>query len=247
MCTIDDIKAQAINGEFDTVLPAIVKTSLEEPFALQNGLQMAFRINKGQYQEVTFVDADFIDITQAEASEVLAAILNQVTGITGSTLLGQVILETEKVGYTASIEIIAGTANQFLGFPIVAFGQGVPDESIQVLINQAMCKYAGLASHKCFCTIIALWVLHVLASCDPGVFSFGGNQGQVGVGEVKSESLGPASRSYVTSVDLQNAAKGTDGGLDSTCYGRRLQGMLAIFGPSVMVACPPGPVDEFYL
>jgi len=249
MCTLEIIKAKALFGEFDDVMPASLKTALSQPFQLADGLQMAFKVEgtlNDAWQEVTFLAVDFVDITQAKAAEVASVIAAQVQGITAQGIAGIVLVETVKQGKNAKIEVLSGSANAFLQFPLLAIGMGVSDEALQGAIDMAKCKYAGLAGFKCFCQIIALWVFHYLVCQGELAHKFGGLGNNGKLSDVKREKLDVAEREYVTAADLGfNMMNAHD--LSSTCYGSELLDLLSRLGPSVMVATEPVDTESYYV
>lgn len=249
MCTIEDIKLKAIFGEFDDVAPASLKTALSQPFQLANGLQMAFKVEgtlNDAWQEVTFLVADFVDITQATAAEVAAVIAAQVQGVTTQAIAGMVFVETIKLGKQAKIEVLSGTANAFLQFSLQAVGVGVSDGTIEGAIKLAKCKYAGLAAFKCFCQIIALYVFHYLTVKGELPFSIYGFGKNGKLSDVKREKLEVAEREYVTAADFGVNALDANK-LESTPYGVELIDLLKRLGPSVTVASEPFDTEVFYV
>lgn len=249
MCTLEDIKAKAIFGEFDDVAPASVKTSLSQFFQLSNGLQMAFKVEgtlNDAWQEVTFLAVDFNDITQATAAEVAAVIAAQVQGVTVQPLVGMVLVETIKQGKKAKIEVLSGTANAFLQFPLFAVGTGVSDDTIEGAMAMAKCRYAGLSGFKCFCQIIALYTLHYLVANGELPFGVFGLWKNGKLSDVKREKLEVADREYLTLADFGvNALNAKD--LDSTPYGKALVELLERLGFSVMVANEPFDTEMYYV
>lgn len=240
MCTVDDIKAEAALGEFSNVQPAFLLSGSTETFALVDQMKMAFKVNYGSWQSVVFDAADFNDIGAATSSEVAASILSQVSDIESSDLIGKVSVQTEFDGVGAQLEVLPGDANSVLNFPLVAEGVGVGDSSIIKLIGQAICKLKGLENCGCFCKAVALWVLHHLY-VHGFVGPFSANAGKIGVGEVKSESLGPASRSFTTAVDY-GFGKFNYGDLNSTPYGAQLKQLLKGITTGFQAMCPSEPL-----
>jgi len=164
-------------------------------------MSLAFKVNYGMWQPVIFNAVDFLNIATATASEVASVINAQTTELIAIDLVGKVLVSTLIKGELAILEVEPGTANKALGFPLKSQGIGISDSAIAILIEQAMCEHKGYANCGCFCKLIALWVLHSLYLQNKlGLFS--GKDGKIGVGEIKNESLGPASRGYVTSLDL---------------------------------------------
>lgn len=98
--------------------PAVsaVRTSVAETFALADSETLLVKVDAGAEQTVTFVTADFVDILNATAAEVVVRITAELTGATATDVGGVVTLTSDGVGRDSSLEITGGTANGALGF-----------------------------------------------------------------------------------------------------------------------------------
>jgi len=102
---------------------ANVNTGVGEPFAVQDGMSLRVRIDGEEgprEQNVLFFAAQFVDITQATAAEVAAAINGGLRG--GWALLDgvagdRVRVWSDRVGTGSKLQFLAGGANDVLQFP----------------------------------------------------------------------------------------------------------------------------------
>lgn len=135
-----------VDGTFGYTDPTYgqVISSAAEPFALADlqDLLIEFDGDPDDKQVlVTFSSANFVDITQASAAEVVAVInaALQAAGNPGrasKTAAGQVIIKSRTFGGTSSVEIIGGTAAGAFAFP--PGPQGDPEGITPPLINRAL-------------------------------------------------------------------------------------------------------------
>jgi hypothetical protein len=126
-----------IEGVFGYTDPAqACVESVSEPFVLTDGDTISITIDSGTAVVVTFLTADFIDISQATASEVVAVIA--ASGIDG--LLAEVVVDTVRLSSTtynntSSIEVIETTAvpGSVFGFPVgvISTADGVTPEMVE--------------------------------------------------------------------------------------------------------------------
>ena len=111
----------------DNPTPALARTLVQAPFALIDADDFLVAIDNGATQSVSFVEADFVDISVATAPEV-AAVLNgagSVPGLEGITAVaedGYVEMTTVATGLSARIDIKGGSAQTELS--MVASEQG---------------------------------------------------------------------------------------------------------------------------
>lgn len=101
-------------------MPAL--TSLSETFGLTDLQTLTLKIDEGSQQQIIFNTADFVDIANATAPEVAAAINAQIIGGTAQINgEGKVFIHSDKPGRFGRIEIIGGTGNPNLGFEELAW------------------------------------------------------------------------------------------------------------------------------
>lgn len=102
--------------------PAELVSGLE-PFAFDVGDEdFDLQVNGGPVLVTAFDPSDFVDAELATAVEV-AAQLNEFPGIRATAVAGRVHLRTDARGPTASLEVMGGLAEPYLGFPTtVAIG-----------------------------------------------------------------------------------------------------------------------------
>lgn len=83
------------------------------PFALANADVLTVKINGGAVQTVTFLTAEFVDITNATAEEIAAVINASLSGGSASASTGgtKVTITSDKIGTGSSVEVTGGTAN----------------------------------------------------------------------------------------------------------------------------------------
>lgn len=94
---------------------AVATSSNPENYALVNGQTLTFEVN-GVAQSVEFLTAEFVAIGAATALEVAAVINAKATGIQASGATGSIVLTTDLVGSSASIDTFGGTAAATIGF-----------------------------------------------------------------------------------------------------------------------------------
>lgn len=87
-----------------------------ELYVLANGQTLLVRIDDGVAQTVTFLTADFGDITNATAAEVAAKIDSTLTNASSADDTGSVRITSDDTGFASAIEVTGGTANSILGF-----------------------------------------------------------------------------------------------------------------------------------
>ena len=88
------------------------------PFALADGQTLEVSVDGGATQTVTFNTADFVDITEATTTEVVAVLNTQLTGAQAFESVSDqaILLQTTDPNLTGSIQVQGGTANLELGF-----------------------------------------------------------------------------------------------------------------------------------
>src|ERR1051325_6038852 len=134
---------------------AFIMTNVFEPFSLQNGWDLALSID-GQYQEsIVFRDADFTDITNAKADEIVAAYNRQskysyATNYYDSiTKHSYIRIFTNTVGSKGSIQIVGGLANiglQLNGFITTAGNGSNTQWTVSKIGDTTTFMYTGGAS-----------------------------------------------------------------------------------------------------
>ncbi len=117
----------SVNGgpDIDAVFggtAASVATGIPGPYALVDGMTLLLRIDGGAEQRVTFAASDFVNVAQATAQEVAAALnasIVRARAIRGA----DVRIVSDTIGAASRVEVTGGTANTVLGFP-TASAQG---------------------------------------------------------------------------------------------------------------------------
>ena len=87
-----------------------------ETYALSDGENLTLSVDGGVVQDVAFLTAEFADIANATALEVAAVINAKATGLQASVAGGAVVLTSDTLGTSSSVEVTGGTANGALGF-----------------------------------------------------------------------------------------------------------------------------------
>lgn len=119
------------SGVFNNVLgPATITSDNAETYALVDGQTLTVSVDGGAVDTATFNTADFGDIANATAAEVIAVILADVAGITAApNVINEIVLTSVSTGLTAEIHVTGGTANAALGFSTLAVsGTSTPVE-----------------------------------------------------------------------------------------------------------------------
>jgi hypothetical protein len=111
---------QVVNTEAVASVPAILVSSLSEPYLGLDGLTLRVSVNNGIAQEFTFSDPTAIGLTADQAkSQILSATVAPV-GFTARTVERgantYLQLETLSAGDGHELKILDGTANSILGF-----------------------------------------------------------------------------------------------------------------------------------
>lgn len=96
---------------------AVVTSSNMETFGLAAGEVLEIVVDGGDVQRVGMNPADFVDITNATAAEVVSAVTVQTIGVAGAVVGGKVVLMSGSEGDNASVWILGGSANDALQFP----------------------------------------------------------------------------------------------------------------------------------
>jgi len=119
----------SVNGgpDVDVVFggtPASIAVGASGPHALVDGMTLQLRIDRGAEQRVTFAASDFVNIAQATAAEVAAAINTSI--VRAKAVRGaDVRIVSDTVGTSSRVQITGGTANTILAFPAaIAHGTG---------------------------------------------------------------------------------------------------------------------------
>lgn len=119
----------AVNGSAQTIntietpvsgwtAKAAVVSASAETFALVNGQTLGIQVDGGATQTVLFVTGDFASIGAATAIEVSDAINANATGIECLDALGFLFMQSDTDGSASSIQVVGGTSNAVLGFPV---------------------------------------------------------------------------------------------------------------------------------
>jgi len=112
---------------------AAVNSLNSETFPLANGLTLELQVDEGATQTVTFATGDFSDITNATAQEVADAIKAATTGLDAIDANGEVRLISDTDGAGSAIQVVGGTANPALGFPLEIYKGFNPSRSAKVV------------------------------------------------------------------------------------------------------------------
>jgi hypothetical protein len=101
-------------------VPAL--SSAGENFGLADGQTLIVKIDEGLQQIVTFNTADFVDILNATAAEVIAVLNANLQGaVAYGNGLGNVAIKSNRTGRFSRVEIVGGTANAALIFEELAW------------------------------------------------------------------------------------------------------------------------------
>jgi len=119
----DTLLIEAINdgvssGDLTTTFTgtAAQVESAAEMYALADGQTLTLKVDKGPEQSLSFLTAEFVDITTATAKEVAAVIGAKATGIRVTSDSSKVQVISDVAGSSSYVEITGGTANAVLGF-----------------------------------------------------------------------------------------------------------------------------------
>ncbi len=113
-------------------------TSLNtETFTLANNETLLVEVDQGSAQIVTFLTADFADITNATAAEVAAKIDSSLTGAGAAAVSTAVRITSDLDGSGSAIRITGGTGAEALGFTQAEFKGFNNDTPAQTLNGNA--------------------------------------------------------------------------------------------------------------
>lgn len=103
-------------GEFQILLNG-VESAAEDTFELANGLVLTVSIDEGANQNITFLTADFVDITKATPAEIVSKI-NTILGNTYASIIetNRIYFQTRTTELSGSVNVVGGTANDVLQF-----------------------------------------------------------------------------------------------------------------------------------
>jgi hypothetical protein len=108
---------------------AFIRSNQSEPYALKDGWELSYHLDQNSTENIVFNTADFDDITNASADEIVATINRQATNSFAIVFddsiskTRSVRLFTKTIGSKGSVEILGGRANialQFTGFNTIA-------------------------------------------------------------------------------------------------------------------------------
>lgn len=109
-----------VNGEGDlTATPAAAaagRNSVSGPYSLTNGMELLVVVDGLPSQTITFLTADFVNISAATAAEVRDAINYQLVGGRATIAAGAVRIESDTKGTSSTIRVTGGTANAVLQY-----------------------------------------------------------------------------------------------------------------------------------
>lgn len=101
-------------GEFQITTNG-VESSGYGPFELADGQTLIFSIDEGSSQTITFNTADFVDILEATAEEIVAKINAGISGgLASVSEYTRILLQTNNTDVGGSVRIIGGTANDVI-------------------------------------------------------------------------------------------------------------------------------------
>lgn len=103
--------------EFSGGKQAVLVGTQSEPFALADGYTLEVEVNGGEPQLFTFSAADFADIANATAAEVVAVLEASTLGIYATDVGGLIVLSTYREGTSASIHALSSLAGDALFLP----------------------------------------------------------------------------------------------------------------------------------
>lgn len=118
--TVSIAKALVTRINFATVTGITTET-----FALVTGQAITFDV-EDDARNVTFLTADFSDIANATAAEVVAVIERLAPGVTASVASGAVVITSDLQGVGSKLDNFAGTALAALGFTSASDERLVP-------------------------------------------------------------------------------------------------------------------------
>jgi len=115
---------QGVSTTIDTIVTPIagwraaaaLTSGNAEPYALSDGDTLQIQIDGGILQTITFLTGDFVDISNATATEVAAVIQANLDDGTAIDAAGSVRVSSDLEGTGSSVQIIGGSGNAALGF-----------------------------------------------------------------------------------------------------------------------------------
>ncbi len=137
--TIDTIKTPV----FGWSAKAVVETPDQAPFTLANGETLDVSVDTLADQVVLFETADFVDITQATAQEIVDVLNAQLNGASALAFSGLVRLSSDLDGSGSRIQITGGTALEGLGFELNEHRGFNYDDPARALSGQAEPYFIG--------------------------------------------------------------------------------------------------------
>lgn len=105
------LDGQPVEGNTFGASNAVVAGESTYPLALTAGSTFTLTANGGAAQTVTFNTTDFVDINNATADEVAAAINAQATGVIASVVDQKLVIQSTATGPSSSIQITDGTGS----------------------------------------------------------------------------------------------------------------------------------------
>lgn len=109
---------QVAEDFLDAIAGTVVSDNVE-PFSITDGQTVDVEVDGGAVQQVAMVDADFVDMAEATAAEVIAVLNAWLTGATASVDAGRIRITTDQHGAAGSIRVtgeptvIGGLADSF--------------------------------------------------------------------------------------------------------------------------------------
>lgn len=101
-------------------------TSGSGPFSLLDGDTLDVAVDGGVPIRITFVAADFADISQATAAEVAAAIEAQAPGLSAQSVDGRLVLRSDTAGATSSLQVTGASSTTPFAVGTADVGDDIP-------------------------------------------------------------------------------------------------------------------------
>lgn len=144
---------------FQESTTSFISSGLSQPFVLQDGWELEIDIDSNYNERIEFRTEEFVDISNASANEVVAAINRQTTNSFAIAFEDSLTREvnirlfTNTVGSKGSVQITGGRANiglQFEGYNTEA-GQGVGSQyEITKVGDTVSMRYTGIGGSPSF-------------------------------------------------------------------------------------------------
>jgi hypothetical protein len=166
-------------AHFDAIIPGVIDTlaafvisGSTETYALTHLDDLDIVVDGGAPQNIIFDAADFEDITVATAAEVAAAIDVALAGGNAVIDFGRVLIRSDVLGDTSSIQVTGGLANAVLNFDTDLHTGEEANQDLMVRVSNTMQDARGAGIRG-----ILFW-----STCAAS-FGFAGTPGALGFGQ----------------------------------------------------------------